>query len=604
MTAHGKRALLGVNKSLSGKLWQPIPRERYIQAEEIAQINASLAHEDNSNAWPDALCLALAERGICPEEAPFFLNPRLKDLLPNPHNLKDIKKAANIIVEAAKTQRKVAIFADYDVDGASSAALLFHWFNYFGNYPSLYVPDRVREGYGPNKPAIKKLAQTHSLIICVDCGTMHYDALKAANGTDVIVLDHHNMGAEMDLPSVRAVVNPNRPDEDGSLGYLAAAGVVFLTLVEANRVMKNKMDEIPDLIKMLDFVGLATLADVVPLRGVNRAFVQKGLKIMRRNTHIGLTTLIEKINLKRPVSTEDLKFYVGPCLNAGGRIGQADLATRLLCARDHKEAEELSTLLITFNQRRRDMEKKASKEAIEQAKRRGFDAPLVWAASENWHEGIVGIVAARLKEASGKPAFVFALSDNKAKGSGRSVLGVNLGAEVLKLFAEGKILTGGGHHMAAGLSVKRADLETVMAQLCDRIIAYDSAQSIENKNDEQILRISGLIMPNAVNPNLIALLEKMGPFDQNAPQPRFVLPDQCIFSTRIVGENHLKIRFGQNGASMDAIAFKSADKNLGRALRSHNQRKVHLAGCLVAQYWQNQVRSELHLEDAAFVKSS
>ncbi|HSG56999.1 MAG TPA: DHH family phosphoesterase, partial [Paracoccaceae bacterium] len=342
-------------------------------------------------------------------------------------------------------RERIAVFADYDVDGGSSAALLVLWLRQMGLAATLYVPDRIDEGYGPNEPAMAALARDHDLILCVDCGTLSHGPIAAARGADVVVLDHH-LGAET-LPPALAVVNPNRQDESGDLAHLCAAAVVFLMLVEANRQLRDSGREGPDLISLLDLVALATVADVAPLVGVNRALVRQGLRVMARRERPGLVALADVARMDGPPSTYHLGFLLGPRVNAGGRIGQADLGARLLACDNPVEAKAMAARLDSLNTERRDIEAAVRAEAMAQAEARGLDAPLVWAAGEGWHPGVVGIVAARLKEATGRPAVVIGLDGNEGKGSGRSVAGVDLGAAIQRIAAEGLLIKGGGHKM-------------------------------------------------------------------------------------------------------------------------------------------------------------
>ena len=377
---------------------------------------------------PRALCQVLARRGVDSGEAQAFLTPQLRDLLPDPRGLKDMQVAAARFLKAAQSSERIAIFADYDVDGGSSAALLIDWLRQLGHAVTLYVPDRIDEGYGPNVPAMEMLADANDLIVCVDCGTLSHEPIAAAKGADVIVLDHH-LGGET-LPDALAVVNPNRQDESGDLGYLCAAGVVFLMLVEVRRQMREagNLPE-PDLMAMLDLVALATVADVAPLIGVNRALVRQGLKIMARRMRPGLVALADVARMDTAPSSHHLGFVLGPRVNAGGRIGKADLGARLLSTSSADEAAAIAEKLDKLNGERHEIEAAVRAAAMAQAEDRGLVAPLVWAAAAGWHPGVVGIVAARLKEAANRPAVVIGLEDGIGKGSGRSVAGVDLGQQ-------------------------------------------------------------------------------------------------------------------------------------------------------------------------------
>ena len=443
-------AFLDVECSISGRRWTGPVGETLRRAEAIAQ----------ANDLAEPVARILAARGVAPEDAKAYLDPKLRDLLPDPRDLRDAPPAAERLNNAVEHAEKIAIFADYDVDGGASAALLFDWLRHFGRDATLYVPDRIDEGYGPNPEAMETLARAHDLIVCVDCGTLSFDAVAAAKGADVLILDHH-LGGET-LPDAQAIVNPNRQDESGALSHLCAAAVVFLTLVEANRQLKAQGKSGPDLMSMLDLVALATVADVAPLIGVNRALVLQGLKVMRARHRVGLRALADAAGLDAPPTSYHLGYVLGPRVNAGGRVGRADLGARLLSARDPDEAAALAARLEDLNRERRDIEATVREAALAQAEARGMDGALVWAAAEGWHAGVVGIVAARLKEATGRPAVVIGLDGDIGKGSGRSIKGVDLGHAVHRLESEGLLLKGGGHKMAAGLTVETARLEAAM----------------------------------------------------------------------------------------------------------------------------------------------
>ncbi|MGB8812999.1 MAG: single-stranded-DNA-specific exonuclease RecJ, partial [Paracoccaceae bacterium] len=451
--AHPGRAFLGVEASILGRRWVgPLDEENRL-AEAMAQ----------ATRLPLALCHTLVKRGVAPADVAAYLAPSLRDLLPDPLALRDMGKAAARFLVALKARQRIAVFADYDVDGGASAALLMIWLRAMGHRATLYIPDRIDEGYGPNVAAMTALAKDHDLIVCVDCGTLSHEPIAAAKAADVVVLDHH-LGAET-LPPALAVVNPNRQDEDGALAHLCAASVVFLMLVEANRQLRGEGVTGPDLMAMLDLVALATVADVAPLIGVNRAFVRQGLKVMARRERLGIKALADVARMDRAPTPYALGFLLGPRVNAGGRIGQADLGARLLATNDAHEAAALAERLDVLNTERRDIEAAVRASAMAQAEARGLDGPLVWAAGEGWHPGVVGIVAARLKEAANRPAVVIGLDGDEGKGSARSVAGVDLGAAVQRLAAEGLLIKGGGHKMAAGLTVARDKLDAAMARL-------------------------------------------------------------------------------------------------------------------------------------------
>ncbi|MDO7685089.1 MAG: single-stranded-DNA-specific exonuclease RecJ [Loktanella sp.] len=579
-----KPAFLNVATSATGRRWVGPSIEEDRLAEAMAQITK----------LPAPLCRTLVKRGVTAEDASTFLAPTLRDLLPDPHDLRDMEKAAQRFLVAVKTKQRIAIFADYDVDGGTSAALLICWLRDMGLKSTLYIPDRIDEGYGPNDEAMAALAKDHDLIICVDCGTLSHGPIAAAVGADVIVLDHH-LGGET-LPDCVAVVNPNRQDESGDLGHLCAAGVVFLMLVEANRQMKASGAAGPDLMSALDLVALGTVADVAPLIGVNRAFVRQGLTVMGRRGRIGITALSDVSGMNEAPNSYHLGFLLGPRVNAGGRIGKADLGARLLATVDRNEASALADMLDQLNTERREVESAVRDLAIEQAEARGYDAPLVWAAGKNWHPGVVGIVASRLKDASNRPSVVIGIDeDGTGKGSGRSVTGIDLGAAIQRLASEGLLIKGGGHKMAAGLSVEGDKIEAAMARLGELLAKQGS-----DKIGPADLKLDGVLMPAAATVELVNQIEQAGPFGAGAPAPRFVFPDVQILFAKTVGANHLKITFGDGlGKRIDSISFGAMDGPLGPMLTNHNGARFHLAGRLEINTWQGRQSVQLRLEDAA-----
>lgn len=577
-------AYLGVETSLTGRRWVGPSSE----VERLAQTLMQRAQVE------PAVASILARRGVQPDGVTSFLAPALRDLLPDPMSLKDMEPAATRLVEAARKGERIAIFADYDVDGGSSAALLIWWLRALGRKATLYIPDRIDEGYGPNDEAMAALARDHDLIICVDCGTLSHGPIAAAKGADVMVLDHHLATAE--LPDCVAVVNPNRQDEDGASGHLCAAGVVFMVLVDANRRMRDAGEKGPDLMGLLDLVALATVADVAPLIGVNRALVVQGLKVMARRQRPGLVALADVGRLDRAPTSYHLGFVLGPRVNAGGRIGAADLGARCLSTDNVAEAEALAAQLDTLNTDRREIEQRVREAALAQAEARGLDLPLVWAAEDGWHPGVVGIVASRLKDATRRPAIVIGFDGDDGKGSGRSVAGVDLGASIQKLAAEGLIQKGGGHKMAAGLSLSRAQLDPAMARLTD-LLAKQGAGT----GGPGDLRLDGTLMPAAATPELIEKIEAAGPYGAGAPAPRFALPAMRIRHTRPVGETHLKLTLSDGGpVTLDAICFDAVRSGLD-ALQAHNGRSVHVAGRVELNHWQGRTRVQLRLDDAAWV---
>ncbi|WP_138464990.1 single-stranded-DNA-specific exonuclease RecJ [Poseidonocella sp. HB161398] len=574
-------AFLGVTASATGRRWIGPDAERMRAAEALVQMTGR----------PEAVCQILARRGVPAAEAEGFLSPRLRDLLPDPRVLKDMEKAAARLVEAAVKGERVAVFADYDVDGGTSAALMIRWLRHFGIAATLYVPDRIDEGYGPNAPAMAELSAGHDVIFCVDCGTLSHEALEAAT-VDVVVLDHH-LGGET-LPRALAVVNPNRLDESGDLAHLCAAGVVFLTLVEANRQLREQDRTGPNLMEFLDLVALGTVADVAPLIGVNRAFVMQGLTVMARRGTPGIVALSDSARLDGAPTSYHLGFVLGPRVNAGGRVGRADLGARLLATDDPQEAAGLAARLEDLNRERREIEAKVRAQAMAQAEERGFDAPLVWAAGQGWHPGVVGIVASRMKEATNRPSIVIGLEDGIGKGSGRSVSGIDLGSAVQRAAIDGLLVKGGGHKMAAGLTVEEGKLEEAMAAISEALERQGAAEL-----GPRDMTLDGVLMPAGATVDLVGAIEAAGPFGAGAPAPRFAFPSMRIQSARQVGEGHLRVTATDGSNRIEGIAFGAFDTDLGRFVCERQGMTAHLAGRLDLNTWNGRTTVQLRLEDAA-----
>jgi single-stranded-DNA-specific exonuclease len=577
------QVFLGVEQSGSARRWVGLDAALDRHSQMIVQ----------ETGFPNAMANVLARLGVAASDAARFVEPSLRDLMPDPMIMKDMEKAAARINDAAVNGQRIAIFADYDVDGATSAALLHDWLSQLGNVPTIYVPDRIDEGYGPNDEAMQMLAGAHDLIICVDCGTLSHGPIDAVAGTDVVVLDHH-LGGET-LPNAHAVVNPNRQDETGDLHYLCAAGVVFMTLAAMNGLRRSDKLPTPDLMAMLDLVALGTVADVAPLVEFNRALVRQGLKIMARRSRVGLVALADVAGMNTAPAAYHLGYLLGPRINAGGRVGKADLGARLLTCNDPHEAGALAERLNHLNAERREIEATVQLQAMEQAEERGLDGPLVWAAGDGWHPGVVGIVASRLKEATNRPAVVIGLDAGEGKGSGRSVSGVDLGASIATLAREGHIIKGGGHKMAAGLSVETDKLDGAMERLSELLAKQGS-----DKMGAKDLRLDGAIAPSAITVELLEQLETAGPFGAGAPGPRFALPFVRVAFAKRAGDTHLRLTLvDDNGAKIDAIAFGVFKGNLGPMLEDHKGQVFHVAGRLEIDTWNGRMRPKLTLEDAA-----
>jgi single-stranded-DNA-specific exonuclease len=585
-------AVLGVERSVCGRLW----RERL----EDWGIAAALAQ---SHGLPEIVARVLAARGVTAELVPDFLKPTLRTLLPDPSQLKDMDVAAARLARAIQAGESVAVFGDYDVDGATSSALLHRFFKAAGRPLRLYIPDRMKEGYGPNAPALRRLkAEGVSLVVTVDCGiTAHAPLADAAEiGLEVIVVDHHV--AEPELPRAVAIVNPNRLDESGALRQLAAVGVAFLLAVATNRELRRAgwwgaARPEPQLLDYLDLVALGTVCDVVPLTGLNRALVTQGLKVMARRGSIGLAALADAARIKERPGAYHCGFLLGPRVNAGGRVGDADLGVRLLTAEDGAEAASLAQQLDRLNEERRALEQAMLEEAIGIVEVEAEpDAKLAFVARSGWHAGVIGIVASRLKERYNRPALVAAIGeDGLAKGSGRSVPGIDLGSAILAARQSGLLVNGGGHVMAAGFTARAEDLPALKSFLAERM-----ARQIAEGGLVPTLGIDGVLQPGGATAELTRLLERVGPFGSGNAEPRFVLPAVRVAKADPVGENHVRcILMGSDGARLKAIAFRALGTPLGQALIQARGAAIHLAGHLRSDSWQGREETQLLIEDAA-----
>ena len=590
------QAFLGVLRSATGKLW----RDRL----DVRGTARALAITQRFRL-PEMLARVLAGRDVELDAVEDFLDPTIRKLMPDPFTVTQMETAAKRIADAAVRREKVAIFGDYDVDGATSAALLAWHLRHCGLDPLIHIPDRIFEGYGPNVEAIKALAgKGATLLVTVDCGTTSHEPLKLARqlGMSVVVIDHHQSGDE--LPEVDALVNPNRPDDLSGLGHLAAVGLVLITLVAVNRELRGRafwtseMPE-PDLLGMLHNVALGTVADVAPLIGLNRAFVAKGLIAMRRRDHVGHTALMDVARLNGPPEAWHLGFMLGPRINAGGRIGRADLGVRLLLEGDVSEAARIAAELDRLNNERRVIEKAAEDQAEAEALASlGLEdkGAVIVTASEGWHPGVVGLVASRLKEKFARPAFAVALEPGGiGTGSGRSISGVDLGKAIRNALKAGILMKGGGHAMAAGVTLRRERLADFRAFM-ETALAADVA----NSRHENELLIDGAVSARAVTPELVATLNRAGPFGSANPEPVIALPAHQLVYADEVGEAHLRLRFKSgDGAIVNGIAFRAVGQKLGNALVENRGQPLHVAGSLAVDRWQGTERVQLRVLDVA-----
>jgi len=585
---------LNVEASLSGQRW--------VHRLDQAGLNRALAIAQTGRL-PDLVSRVLAGRGVGLDETATFLTPTLKGLMPDPSTLRDMDKAAARLAMAIEQKQKVAIFGDYDVDGAASSALMARFLSAFGADWEIYIPDRIFEGYGPNPAAMDQLVDGGAqLIVTVDCGSSSNAALAqaASRNVDVIVLDHHQVG--QDIPDCAALVNPNREDDFSHQGHLCAAGVVFLSLVATLRLLRQRGDpRAPsvDLMGMLDLVALATVCDVVPLKGLNRAYVVKGLVVARRMANRGLAALMKVAGVDGPLSPYHLGFLIGPRINAGGRIGDAALGSRLLTLDDEAQAREIAETLNRLNQERQAIEKDVleAAEAEALAERGGGEGPaVIVTAGDGWHPGIVGIVAARLKERFKRPAFAIALDPSgKGTGSGRSISGFDMGRMVRDAVNAGLLTKGGGHAMAAGLSLERGNLGALRAFFEDQ-----AGETVRELTLNRSLKIDGALAARGATLELMEQLDSAGPYGAGHPQPVFGLPEHQLVDARVVGRDHVRMRLADaTGGKIDAIAFRTAETDMGAALLAGRGRSFHFAGTLSVDHWQGRQRVQLRVVDAA-----
>lgn len=592
--ASTETSILGLERSLSGRLWRWRGGNM-----DFAGGSATLEH--------DLVTQLLLSRGVGPDDVERQRDPTLRAFLPDPSLFRDMDAAAERLAQAVLTGERLTVYGDYDVDGATSAALLIRLLRALGHDADYYIPDRLLEGYGPSGEALVRLAeQGSSLIVTVDCGAMAHQALDMAHeaGVDVIVVDHHKCSAE--LPRAAALVNPNRLDESdvgAAHGHLAAVGVAFLLAIATVRALRQRgyfeTRKEPDLFALLDLVALGTVADVAALHGLNRAFVAQGLKVMARREGVGMAALIDASRLTRAPTCSDLGFALGPRINAGGRVGESTLGVRLLITEDPEEARAIAAQLSQLNEERRGIEAEVQEAAEAQVDAQHNRAVLTL-AGRGWHPGVIGIVAGRIKEKTGKPAVVIALDadeDGNGKGSGRSISGVDLGAAIIAAREHGLLLAGGGHAMAAGLTVAPDKLEALGEWLDHQL---GSAVSAAQAN--QALLLDMALAPGGLKPSLVEAMDSAGPFGVGWPGPRIAVGPVRLVKADVVGTDHLRLIVrGDDGASFKAIAFRAASSAMGQTLlHATHHRRLWLAGRAKIDDWASRPQAELHLEDAAF----
>ena len=580
-------SLLDVNNSYSGNKWSLRSKD-----EELI----SSIQKDSQIDYITARIIA--GRKIDLADVQDFLNPSLRKLLPDPSSMQDMDKAAKIIFNAIKGNKKITIFADYDVDGATSAAQLVKWARNFEVELEIYVPDRIREGYGPSIEAFNHLKKNGSdLVITVDCGAAAYSALVAAQALDlsIVVIDHHLMDA--DMPPAEALVNPNRIDDSSKLNYLAAAGVTFMLLVALNREARaQNFKNIPDLFDYLDLAALGTICDVVPLKGLNRAIVKQGLKVFSRESNIGLKSLMFETNTKSPITPYHCGFVLGPRINAGGRIGKANIGAELLSTDNRQLAIKYAQELDRVNLERRILQDKILDEALLKTLSMHKTNSVLVVSMEGWHPGVIGIVAGRLKERFNKPVIVIGIDENGiGKGSGRSIQGIDLGNEIKKLYEKGLLISGGGHEMACGLTIENKYIKTfheiLERNLSDRINFIRSKFSI---------KIDALLNISAVNMDLINSINQIGPYGSGNPTPTFAFAElRVAYADRVKG-GHIRCNFeDKNGQRIKGICFRAEELGFEEILLNERNRYLHIVGTLKKNTWNGHTSIDLQVIDVS-----
>ncbi|RKQ71412.1 exonuclease RecJ [Litorimonas taeanensis] len=582
-----KTALLGVSQSVRKQSW--------VYRAEEAEVETLLKSTD----IPALTARLLAGRGIGPEEVAKFLSPRLRDAMPDPSTLKDMDETVQIIFRAITEKRNVCVFADYDVDGGTSASQLLRWAKGMDQTWSLYVPDRLLEGYGPSVAAFDKLKLSGiELVITVDCGAAAHEALSHATdiGLEVVVIDHHLM--DESRPRAKAIVNPNRHDDESGLGNLAAAGVCFMTVVALNREARRRGLRVP--VKALDLLGLAalgTVCDVVPLVGLNRAIVSQGLKVLSQQNMAGIEALADIAGLTPPFTTRDAGFGFGPRINAGGRIGVSHMGAELLSTENAQLAYSHAAELDQVNKERRAIQNQIQTEAMQEAEKVDIDNSIIIVSMENWHPGIIGIVAGRIKDRFNKPCLVIGVDkDGVGKGSGRSIKGVNLGAALSKAKSAGLLLSGGGHEMAGGLTVSESKIVPFT-----KFMQAELAEAVREAQKHQRLKVDAIIHPKAVNLDSLSILNEVAPFGAGNPSPVFVLSDVIIdYAERIKGGPHIRLQIkSRDGSSLRAMAFGADDSGLSESLLTGGNQPVHIAGQIKRNEWNGRVSADFHILDIA-----
>ena len=537
----------------------------------------------------------LATRNVAADNAEDYLNPKIKELMPDPCKLTDLRKGTKRLLDAVNKNQQIAIYSDFDVDGTTSAALLILWLKEHGSEPTLYIPDRIKEGYGPNIAAFKKLASENSVIVCLDSGTQSHEPIEVAqsNNCDVIVIDHHQTSTI--LPKSFAIINPKRINENPDFFNLCTAGLVFLFLTDLNRLLREQREVKFDLIEHVDLVALATMADVVPLKGLNRAFVAQGVKVISKSMRPCFLSLAEKAHFKAPITAEALAFTFAPRINAAGRINDAKLATKILISDTIASAQQYANELEILNDKRKQLEKDVLGAALEQAEIENESGePILWTHGKNWHAGVIGIVAARIKEKYKKPSIVISISEKGiGTGSARSTKNFDIGSSLLKLKDKDLIISGGGHKMAAGLKIDSNKISIAKKALLD---TYDRSKMTE-PND---LQINAIASTSAVTTDALEEINRAGPFGSESPKPLIAFPNCRLTHIRILDEKHVRIRFSNDSDYLlEGIMFNALQSDIGQYLIATKERKLHIAGYIELNEWAGRKKPNVIIIDIA-----
>ena len=548
----------------------------------------------------------LSIRNIKKEDIKSFLNPSIKNFLPNPKILNDMEKSSKRTAEAIRKKEKIGIFGDYDVDGASATALLGNFFSSINLPYEIYIPDRKKEGYGPSIHAFEKLIEKGvKLIFTVDCGTLSFDAINFANtnNINVIVLDHHQ--SEVNLPNAHSIINPNRIDDKSNLKYLCAAGVTFMFLVELNKNLRlsnwfdnNKINE-PNLLEYLDLVAMGTICDVVPLVGLNRAIVTQGLKILKTKKNLGLKTLIDICHIESHPNVYHIGYVLGPRINAGGRVGKSSHGAKLLLNNNPKDAFKIANELDQFNKERQYLEKDALNKILESFKE-DFSDPVIVISRENLHEGVIGIVASRIKEKFNKPVVIISINKDIGKASARSILGFDIGSAIIAAAQEKILMKGGGHKMAGGFTIKVDNIEKFKNFIINQF------KKINNMNltKERILYLDGIIASTAINLEFYKKINALAPFGSGNPEPKFVIEDLKPVNSKIIQHKHIKsVLVGQDGSAIKSIAFNALENEIGAYLLKKDNKVFNIAGKLSLNEWKGQSNVEFIIDDISVNKA-